>query len=595
MDKTSTFFSTVIQNAVDDLPLFSRTLGRFFMDSTTPTSENVRLPRSPQEMMESLVEALCHYRERVQYITFVFNGNDKLSPMYAAAANITYFNSATKEFAQSMLAIYSDKPTVVPHHRVNVSSMQVDYDTDTGSRYNISEGVYDPTGPYVNIALPWYENGSTVRWFTTTAENDSIYFKYIVPFTISGALGYFTYGLHSETTMVQARNGLDSLGKNGIMAMFDAKQGIIVRNTFNQLSIVPYVTPDGDVRYKQLFINESQNVYFNSFVENVESNGGFESAMGNQTEFRVTLRVQDEDVMYRMRRITDEYGCNLLIVVGLLKSDFNADILRSRYTGIGVGVGMVVLGIIAAVLIALWVNRPTQRLVSDLERVARLDFHEGDVKTGFWRQLFDGDFIPEIQELRSAFSSLMRSLQEMRTFIPAAVMNAAAEQAAGRVNPHSPMRELVVTKEVNVLTPTLCSVVAVEAKGDIPSEEVEEILKSIGRTAERLNGSIDVLSHSVAYISFGAHNLVASHTSQAALFVKAVMDDIRGRFPATHQLLQYFIHCTEFSVGTCGTSKNRTRVVAQTTEMEDYMRVAWDIGCQFATTVTPNAFTDVVT
>ncbi|KPI88949.1 putative Serine/threonine protein kinase [Leptomonas seymouri] len=571
--------ASITQNSLAMLPAFVHIVAFNYIKSQITTKRETNLPSNPQQLLTSLLTVLTRFNHSVFYIRFIYEGG-------------LYTNAGYTEDYSSVFGGYSDTSTMVPLNEVyaaNVSFVETPNGYNTIRYFNFTREVTMDSGPMEKIVKPWARGDTTdTHWLLASDNETSTYFNFVMPFSVDGVLGYCEAGSSSDMVIGETTTLVPFLREHGRIFLIDITRNILVGNSWDQ----PLQTVTKDpVTHQDVFvptkIYEIDEAIIKAAMRQVNASGGFSKVMTGGTDL-VPFRFGGAYASLNLTRVSDMYGLDLVLGVVVVRADFEKAFSTARTAVIAVTVVVVFIAAMAAVVIAWFVVREMKRLIPQLIRASNLEVSRGDEadnRVHGWLA-----YITEISGIHEAFMRVEKSLREMRTFVPAAVMtqatsdgsNTDADFGDGKTRRvRTRFNANIVKDNTNEFSRADVAMVLVDVHRAISTTEARIIMDIISQRADDHIGFIESVSSSSFFVNFGTQTqnpLVVSNICNFAL-------EVYGSVP---EQLRNHVVCfavrMPFLVGTCGSKHSKARIVFDMQKMLDISKVLWEIGCHVGST-----------
>lgn len=572
--------ASITQNSLAMLPAFVHIVTFNYIKTQITTSNETNLPSNPEQLLTSLLTVLTRFNQSIFYIRFIYE-------------NGLYTNAGYTEDYDGVFGGYSDTATTVPLNQVYVGNVSFvrksDGQFNTIRDFSFTREITMSGGPMERIVKPWAQNTtSNTRWLLASDNETSTYFNFVMPFSVDGVLGYCEAGSSSDTVIGETTNLVPFLRQHGRIFLIDSTRNILVGNSWNQS--LQTVTKDPVTNHTVFIPTKIYDVdegIIQAAMRQVNASGGLAEVMKDGTKL-VPFRFEGADASLNLTRVSDAYGLDLILGVVVVRADFEKAFSTARTAVIAVTVVVVVIAAVVAVVIAWFVVREMKRLIPQLIRASNLEVsHNGDDDHRVHGWLA---YITEIRGIHEAFMRVEKSLREMRTFVPAAVMTQAtsdgshsdAEFGDGKTRRvRTRFNANIVKDNTNEFSRVDVAMVLVDVHRAMDTVEARLVMDIISQHAEEHTGFIESVSSSSFFVNFGTQSqnpLVVSKICNFALEVySTVPDQLRNHVVC-------FAVRMPFLVGTCGAKHSKARVVFDTQKMLDISKVLWDIGCHVAST-----------
>ncbi|TPP43601.1 Protein kinase domain family protein [Leishmania donovani] len=576
--------ASITQNSLAMLPAFVHIVTFNYIKRHNTTLEETNLPQDPDQLLVSLLTVLTRFNEAISYLRFVYEGGLYTNAGYTdpkpTDANQTrkiYGGYSRTHNTVPMLEMYNESVTAVEPPNV------LGY-------FDFHREVTLPEGAMNQIVKTWVADPqNNTRWLLASDNTTPTYFNFVMPFTVNGSLGYFAAGSSSDTIIEETTTLVSFLRKNGRIFLVDATRNILVGNSWNQS--VQSRTEDsaiGATIYTPTRIYEITEPIILAAMQVVNESGSLTEVLKDKDTALITFRYKGNNAFLNLTKVKDSYGLDLVLGVVVVRADFEKAFSTARTAAFMVTVLVVVIAAVVAVVIAWFVVREMKRLIPQLIRASNLEVSRGDGKDHRVQGWLA--YITEIRGIHEAFVRVERSLREMRTFVPAAVMTLApsdgshsdADLADGKTRRvRTRFNANIVKDNTNEFSRVDVAMVLVDVHRAMDTTEACFIMDIISQRAEEYTGYIESVSSSSFFVNFGTQSqnpLVVSKICRFALEVyQSVPDFMRNRVVC-------FAVRMPFLVGTCGARHSKARVVFDTQRMLDISKVLWDIGCHVAST-----------
>ncbi|TPP47096.1 Protein kinase domain family protein [Leishmania donovani] len=576
--------ASITQNSLAMLPAFVHIVTFNYIKRHNTTLEETNLPQDPDQLLVSLLTVLTRFNEAISYLRFVYEGGLYTNAGYTdpkpTDANQTrkiYGGYSRTHNTVPMLEMYNESVTAVEPPNV------LGY-------FDFHREVTLPEGAMNQIVKTWVADPqNNTRWLLASDNTTPTYFNFVMPFTVNGSLGYFAAGSSSDTIIEETTTLVSFLRKNGRIFLVDATRNILVGNSWNQS--VQSRTEDsaiGATIYTPTRIYEITEPIILAAMQVVNESGSLTEVLKDKDTALITFRYKGNNAFLNLTKVKDSYGLDLVLGVVVVRADFEKAFSTARTAAFTVTVLVVVIAAVVAVVIAWFVVREMKRLIPQLIRASNLEVSRGDGKDHRVQGWLA--YITEIRGIHEAFVRVERSLREMRTFVPAAVMTLApsdgshsdADLADGKTRRvRTRFNANIVKDNTNEFSRVDVAMVLVDVHRAMDTTEACFIMDIISQRAEEYTGYIESVSSSSFFVNFGTQSqnpLVVSKICRFALEVyQSVPDFMRNRVVC-------FAVRMPFLVGTCGARHSKARVVFDTQRMLDISKVLWDIGCHVAST-----------
>ncbi|KAK7199686.1 Repressor of differentiation kinase 1 [Novymonas esmeraldas] len=576
--------ASITQNSLAMLPAFVHIVTFNYIKRQNTTLDQTNLPEVPDQLLVSLLTVLTRFNAAISYLRFVYEGGlytnagyTDVSPTDTNRTRKIYGGSSNTDNTVSMLEIYNESVTVVkPENVLGV--------------FDFHREVTFPGGAMNQIVKPWVANPQNdTRWLLASDNLTSTYFNFVMPFSVNGTLGYCEAGSSSDTIINETTTLVSFLRDNGRIFLVDTQRNILVGNSWNQST--QSRTADsaiGSTVYTPTRIDEITEPIIKAAMESVDSRGGWGTVLRNKSTTLVGFTFKGNSASLNLTRVTDAYGLDLVLGVVVVRADFEKAFSTARTAVITVTVLVVVIAAVVAVVIAWFVVREMKRLIPQLIRASNLEVSRGDEKDHRVQGWLA--YITEIRGIHEAFVRVERSLREMRTFVPAAVMTLApsdgshsdADLVDGKTRRvRTRFNANIVKDNTNEFSRVDVAMVLVDVHRAVDTTEACFIMDIISQRAEEYTGYIESVSSSSFFVNFGTQ-------SQNPLVVSKICRFALDVYRSVPEVMRNHVVCfavrMPFLVGTCGARHSKARVVFDTQRMLDISKVLWDIGCHVAST-----------
>ncbi|KAG5496142.1 hypothetical protein JKF63_02443 [Porcisia hertigi] len=574
----------ITQNSLATLPAFVHIVTFNYIKRHNTTLEETNFPHDPVRLLMSLLTVLTRFNASISYLRFVYEGG-----LYT---NAGYTNPISTDATQirRIYGGYSRTCDLVPMLEMNNRSVTVVLPPNLLGYFDFQREIAHPGGAMNQIVKTWVANPrNNTRWLLAPDNTTSTYFNFAMPFSVNGKLGYCVAGSPSDAIIRETTTLVDFLRENGRIFLVDPVRNILVVNSWNQS--VQHRTLNSSVGatvYTPTFIYEITEPIIVAAMKVVNESGRLTKVLENRDTALITFRFRGNNAFLNLTRVKDSYGLDLVLGVVVVRADFESAFSTARTVVITVTVLVVVIAAVVAVVIAWFVVREMKRLIPQLIRASNLDVSNSDDRD--YRVQGWLAYITEIRGIHEAFVRVERSLREMRTFVPAAVMTLApsdgsrddidlADGKTRRVRTR--FNANIVKDNTNEFSCVDVAMVLVDVHCALDTAEACFIMDIISQHAEEYTGFIESVSSSSFFVNFGTQSqnpLVVSKICRFALDVYlSVPEFMRSRVVC-------FAVRMPFLVGTCGARHSKARVVFDTQRMLDISKVLWDIGCHVAST-----------
>ncbi|KPA84589.1 putative serine/threonine protein kinase [Leptomonas pyrrhocoris] len=571
--------ASITENSLAMLPAFVHIVTFNYIKTQITTLNETNLPSTPEQLLTSLLTVLTRFNQSIFYIRFIYEGD-------------LYTNAGYTEEYTQVFGGYTDTPTTVPLNEVyegNVSFVDGPGGHNKLRDFDFAREVTMAAGPMEQIVKPWAKNTTNhTRWLLASDNETSTYFNFVMPFSVDSNLGYCEAGSSSDTVIGETTTLVPFLREHGRIFLIDNTRNILVGNSWNQslqtVSTDPVTNKTTFIPTKVYEINEG---IIQAAMRQVNASGGLAAILTGGTKL-VPFSFEGAEASLNLTRVSDSYGLDLILGVVVVRADFEKAFSTARTAVIAVTVVVVAIAAVVAVVIAWFVVREMKRLIPQLIRASNLEVSRRDEKDNSvhgWLAC-----ITEIRGIHQAFVRVEKSLREMRTFVPAAVMTQATSDGSrsdidfgdGKTRRvRTRFNANIVKDNTNEFSRVDVAMVLVDVHRAMDTSEARLVMDIISQRAEEHTGFIESVSTSSFFLNFGTQSqnpLVVSKICNFALEVySAVPDQLRNHIVC-------FAVRMPFLVGTCGAKHSKARVVFDTQKMLDISKVLWDIGCHVAST-----------
>ncbi|CBZ29468.1 putative serine/threonine protein kinase [Leishmania mexicana MHOM/GT/2001/U1103] len=576
--------ASITQNSLAMLPAFVHIVTFNYIKRHNTTLEETNLPKDPDQLLVSLLTVLTRFNEAISYLRFVYEGG-----LYTNAG----YTDPKPSDANQTRKIYgghSRTLNTVPMLEMDNESVTAVEPPNVLGCFDFHREVTLPEGAMNQIVKAWVADPqNSTRWLLASDNTTPTYFNFVMPFIVNGSLGYFEAGSSSDKIIEETTTLVSFLRKNGRIFLVDATRNILVGNSWNQS--VQSRTDDnaiGATIYTPTRIYEITEPIILAAMQVVNESGSLTEVLKDKDTALITFWYKGNNAFLNLTKVKDSYGLDLVLGVVVVRADFEKAFSTARTAAFTVTVLVVVIAAIVAVVIAWFVVREMKRLIPQLIRASNLEVSRGDGKDHRVQGWLA--YITEIRGIHEAFVRVERSLREMRTFVPAAVMTLApsddshsdADLADGKTRRvRTRFNANIVKDNTNEFSRVDVAMVLVDVHRAMDATEACFIMDIISQRAEEYTGYIESVSSSSFFVNFGTQSqnpLVVSKICRFALEVyQSVPDFMR------HRVVCFAVRMP-FLVGTCGARHSKARVVFDTQRMLGISKVLWDIGCHVAST-----------
>ncbi|GET91414.1 serine/threonine protein kinase, putative [Leishmania tarentolae] len=576
--------ASITQNSLMMLPAFVHIVTFNYIKRQNTTLEETNLPPDPDQLLVSLLTVLTRFNQAITYFRFVYEGGlytnagyTDPAPTDANQTRKVYGGCSRTKSTVPMLEMYNDSVTAVEPPNV------LGY-------FDFHRAVSLRGGAMNQIVKPWAADpNNNTRWLMSYDNTTSTYFNFVMPFSVSGSLGYFEAGCSSDAVIAETTTLVSFLRKNGRIFLMDATRNILVGNSWNQ-SVQSRTGGNaiGETIYTPTRIYEITEPIIVAAMQTVNASGNLTEVLKDKDTALITFRYKGNNAFLNLTKVKDSYGLDLVLGVVVVRADFEKAFSTARTVAFTVTVLVVVIAAVVSVVIAWFVVREMKRLIPQLIRASNLEVSRGDDKEHRVQGWLA--YITEIRGIHEAFVRVERSLREMRTFVPAAVMTLApsdgshsdGDLADGKTRRvRTRFNANIVKDNTNEFSRVDVAMVLVDVHRAMETTEACFMMDIISQRAEEYTGYIESVSSSSFFVNFGTQSqnpLVVSKICRFALEVyQSVPEFMRNRVVC-------FAARMPFLVGTCGARHSKARVVFDTQRMLDISKVLWDIGCHVAST-----------
>ncbi|KAG5470892.1 hypothetical protein CUR178_02198 [Leishmania enriettii] len=575
---------SITQNSLAMLPAFVHVVTFNYIKRQNTTLEETNLPTDPKQLLVSLLTVLTRFDTDISSLRFVYEGGLYTIAGYTDPSfrdgNDTrkiYGCASHTDSTVEMLEMHNESVTVV--EPPNVLGL-----------FDFHREITLPGGAMNQIVRTWASNPeNSTRWLLASDNTSPTFFSFVMPFAVNGTLGYCEAGTSSETIIEETTTLVDFLRENGRIFLVDAMRDILVGNSWNQpVRKVAEMSAMGDTVYTPTRIYEITEPIIIVAMRVVNESGGLTKVLENKDSALVTFRFNSNGAFLNLTKLKDSYGLDLVLGVVVVQADFEKAFSTARTAVITVTVLVVVAAAVVAVVIAWFVVREMKRLIPQLIRASNLDVSRSDEKDRRVQGWLA--YITEIRGIHEAFVRVERSLREMRTFVPAAVMTLApsdgshsdTDLADGKTRRvRTRFNANIVKDNTNEFSRVDVAMVLVDVHRALDTAEACLLMDIISQRAEEYTGYIESVSSSSFFVNFGTQSqnpLVVSKICRFALEVYRSVPEVM------RSCVVCFAVRMPFLVGTCGARHSKARVVFDTQRMLDISKVLWDIGCHVAST-----------
>ncbi|CUF03201.1 membrane-associated protein, putative, partial [Bodo saltans] len=344
------------------------------------------------------------------------NTSDKFSMMpymgeIAASSGIsTYCGFEDGTFLQTDSTDESDivsvQYTVITTQIINIGT----FPYNLTLRSNTSElpaGVPDDYNPTLR---PWYPGLFARQSWSQVYLDSSGNFSVLTaggPFTNSTGLKFGAFAMDFPTTLILSYLQDQTVGKTGRVFLMDRLSGGFLGGNWEVQS---FVNVSGELQMAQV----SDIAWSDALVSRMFSGLGLDFLKNCTATCRATVGSGNGALFVDVLSVTDSYGLDMRLVVLLPAKDFMDKIDHDSKVSIGATVGAVVGLLILAVIAGQVALSPLSRLEERLYAAASLEDDSEDDE--------DCNFLSEIVNIESAFSTLRAELARIKSFVPQSVL-----------------------------------------------------------------------------------------------------------------------------------------------------------------------------
>ncbi|KAG5470479.1 hypothetical protein LSCM1_01723 [Leishmania martiniquensis] len=575
---------SITQNSLAMLPAFVHIVTFNYIKHHNTTLEETILPTDPHQLLTSLATVLTRFDADISYLRFVYTGG-----LYT---NVGYTDPSEGDVEKTpkIYGGFSDTDSTVQLLEIDKESVSIVNPHNVLGSFDFHREITDPEGAMSQIVTAWESNPQNeTRWLLASDNTSSAFFSFVMPFAVNGALGYCEAGTSSDRIIKETITLIGFLRENGRIFLIDPMRNILVGNSWNQP--VRRRMKEGEIGetiYISTYIYEVTEPIIIVAMKAVNESGGLTEVLESSGTVLINFRFNSKSAFLNLTRVKDSYGLSLVLGVVVVRADFEKAFSTARAAVITVTVLVVVVAAVVAVVIAWFVVREMKRLIPQLIRASNLEVSRSDDKDRRVQGWLA--YITEIRGIHEAFVRVERSLREMRTFVPAAVMTLApsddshsdTDLADGKTRRvRTRFNANIVKDNTNEFSRVDVAMVLVDVHRALDTAEACLIMDIISQRAEEYTGYIESVSSSSFFVNFGTQSqnpLVVSKICRFALEVyRSVPEAMRSRVVC-------FAVRMPFLVGTCGARHSKARVVFDTQRMLDISKVLWDIGCHVAST-----------
>lgn len=565
--------ATITENSVSMLPAFVYIITFNYIKRQRTTLNETNLPSDPDDLLTSLLTVLTRFTPSIRFLRFFYNGGLYTNAVYSSNFSTPYGGAASTPVTVPLLAVYSTNVTIVEPPQILTN-------------FSFGNEIQRSGGPMKRIVEPWAsEEQSERRWLPNSDNTTGIYFDYVMPFSTDGVLGYCEAGLPTQRIIEDAYTLTPFLRDHGHFFIMDANRDLLLEDSWNQTTSAYSLAGGAFQPFKLYEINEPIII---TAMAALNTSGGLATVMANSTSTLVQFKYNNNNAYLNLTKLTDNYGLDIVLGVVVLRADFEKAFAKARTVVITVTVAVVVVAGIMAVVIACCVVNELKRLTPQLVRASNLEVSHSKSKDHKSRGLIF--YITEIRSIHDAFLKLERSLKEMKSFVPQAVLVQAHSDSTFSDSDDSedgnrPIRTKfnrnIVNESINEFSRMDVAIVLVDLHCYLNVADSRLIIDVVSQKAEEFNGYIESVGSSSFFVNFGPQWQNPQVVSKMCHFAIAVHSTVPAYL---RKALVCFAVRMPFLLGTCGIKNSKCRVVFDTQRVLDVARILWDIDCHIAST-----------